>query len=206
MTAIREDRQPKSYTPLQMEAALCAWEHMLEWRFNPAQQAEVEKSPEKFSAHQIQINEHWEGIGFSGMRSVAIQAGTIALAVYDLMETQGAEFHSSYDWEFVPAVLARLDWEALCGDNQYGAAAYKANISAMLKDMMEKMADDFDATPKKSAWLARARYAAHKLFAYSDLISDHEDRADAAFEADENPAEFAEWLGDKYDLTRVHAY
>jgi hypothetical protein len=189
-----------------MEAALCAWEQMMEWRFNPAQQAEVEKEPEKFLAHQIHMNEQWEGIGYAGMRSVATQAGSIALAVYDLMESQGAEFNCAYDWEFIPAVLALLDWKALCDDNQYGAAAYKPNISVILKDMMETMADDFDATPKKSAWLAQARYAAQKLFAYSDLISDHEDRADAAFEADEDPAEFAEWLGDKYDLTRVHAY
>ena len=104
----------KSFTPYQMEAALCAWEWMLE------NQSLGESNTEL-----------WEGLGASGMRSCSQQAGAIALQVYEHMEQQGYEFIGAYDWEFIPEVLVRLDWRKLSDDNQYARAPYRPDIAAL---------------------------------------------------------------------------
>ncbi|MDR6954149.1 hypothetical protein J2X65_003517 [Ancylobacter sp. 3268] len=104
----------KSYTPLQMEAALCAWEWMLEHQSLGADNTDL-----------------WEAMGASAMRNCSIQAGCIALLVHEHMEAQGYEFIGAYDWEFVPSILERLDWRALANDNQYHLVPYRPDVAAL---------------------------------------------------------------------------
>lgn len=106
-----DTKQPKfrdrdSYTTLQMEAALCAWEWMCENR-----------------EHEL-LKPHFEGHGSGAMRHCSMQAGDIALRVHVHMESQGYEFADAYDWEFVPGVLLRLDWQRLVEDNQFSGESY----------------------------------------------------------------------------------
>lgn len=102
------------YTPHQMEAALCAWE----WVIDHAGAAEP-----RFPV----VQELLDGIGFSAVRHCSMQAGCIALQVYEHMEARGYEFTGAYDWEFVPAVLAILDWQKLADDNQFHGEPYQPN-------------------------------------------------------------------------------
>lgn len=107
-----------SYSPLQMEAALCAWEWMLgKW-------------------DDALLKELWEGVGSSAMRFCSIQAGDIAHRTYEHMKAQGYEFIGAYDWEFVPDVLAKLDWSLLVDDNQFARAPYDPDVDVLFTAMV----------------------------------------------------------------------
>lgn len=113
--------KPDSYTPLEMEAALCAWEWMLEQRDDPL------------------LIGYFEEIGTSGMRHVSMQAGQIALQTYDLMQGEkNYEFSGAYDWEFIPDVLRLLTWSDLIRDNQYNGPPYEPNIDEILTVLISR--------------------------------------------------------------------
>lgn len=125
----------ESYTPLQMEAALCAWEWMLE------------------NADGALLKELWEWVGSSAMRSCSTQAGDIAKRTYEHMEAQGYEFVGAYDWEFVPDVLAKLDWSRLVDDNQYARMPYDPDVGALFAAMV---ATDNSARPPSHRLFSKA--------------------------------------------------
>lgn len=195
--AMDSARKLGAFTHLQMEAALCAWEAMLESRLSD----EAMLNPGDYPEWQVTISSMWSDHGSGCMRSCSIQAGEIAERVYAAMEAKGWEFHDPYDFEFVPTVLALLDWQALMRHNQYGGTAYEPDIEVLLTAMVAKRPDSFDLDPKKSSWLASCRYQAQKQWAYPELLTDHEDQFDQAFEAGEDAAAFVKRLGEKYDLT-----
>lgn len=115
---VKKFRDTETFTTLQMEAALCAWEWMCENR-----------------DHEL-LKEYFEGLGSAAMRHCAMQAGDIALRVHEHMESQGYEFMNAYDWEFVPEVLRRLDWDKLTDDNQYTGEPYNPDIAAIFLAMV----------------------------------------------------------------------
>jgi hypothetical protein len=132
-----------SYTPLQMEAALCAWEWALE-----------------NTKHAVFLNDDetlFESVGTGAMRHCSIQAGQIALQVYDRMEAKGVEFIGAYDWEFVPEVMVRLDWLKLCDDNQYHREPYYPDIDALLAAILT--ADKARTTEPADRMFQRKRVA-----------------------------------------------
>lgn len=184
-------RDQQSFTCLQMEAALCAWEWMCENR-----------------DHEL-LKEYFEGLGSSAMRHCAMQAGDIALLVHSHMGVRGYEFADAYDWEFVPGVLVRLDWAKLTDDNQYSGDPYKPDIHAIFCAMVsadlaantDPQRRSFQKKDDTAIWITKARAEAEKQWGYGDLISDHPEKVTAAMERDEDPAEFIKWLGEKYNLT-----
>jgi hypothetical protein len=189
---ITKFRERDSYTTLQMEAALCAWEWMCENR------------------DHAMLKKYFEDMGSAAMRHCSMQAGDIARRVYAHMQGQGYGYADAYDWEFVPGVLLRLDWHALVMDNQYSGAPYEPDIHAIFVALLaEDEARNADPARRsfyqeklsRDDWKARARAAADRLWGYADLIDDHSDKAALAYGNNEDPAEFAKWLGEKYGLT-----
>ena len=191
-TTSQKFRERDSYTTLQMEAALCAWEWMCENR------------------DHAMLKKYFDDMGSAAMRHCSMQAGDIALRVHDHMSSRGYGYADAYDWEFVPGVLLRLDWHALTSDNQFGGANYDPDVDAIFVAMVA--ADKARNTepdrrsfyvekPVFNDWEAKARAAADRLWRYADLIVDHEEKAMAAYTNGEDPAEFAKWLGEKYGLT-----
>lgn len=185
-------RDTQSFTPLQMEAALCAWEWMTENR-------EHEK-----------IAPHFAGLGYAGMRQVSIQAGDIACRTYDLMREKGYEYAGSYDWEFIPAVLLRLDWSKLTADNQFNDEPYEPNIEdifvAMITaDLAGTTVPDHrlfqKGVTRPDAYLLACKVEAIKQWAYADLVSDHEETFERYHEENVTAAEAVRLVGEKYDLT-----
>jgi len=176
-----------------VEGALCAWEHMIEQRDSET------------------FKELFEQYGSAAMRSCAMQAGAICDLVYKHMEAAGYEFHSAYDWEFVPAVCNLLDWPALIDDNQYSGPAYKPDIRTLFAAILDapEIAEHFERSDvgrekdKRFSWMAEAkRYAAH-IWCFEGLIDEHQERADAAFAAGEDVYQFVQELGEAYDLQRA---
>lgn len=192
--AVKPDRfnQVKHFTLVQMESALCVWEHILEHR---------EQEP-----YKSLLADH----GYGAMRFCATQAGDICDRAYKKMKELGYEFTVSYDWEFVPQILALIDWNKLFADYQHNGPVYDPDLTEMLAVLIAR---DKSIQPKPEArtfqkkpdtvletWLEEARAAAEKLWRYAGLIDDHIERAEASFKEGENPYEFASWLGEKYDL------
>lgn len=185
-------RETASYTQIQMEAALCAWEWMCENR-----------------EHDL-LKPFFESLGSSAMRMVSVQAGNIAAQVHDHMDEQGYEFADAYDWEFVPGVLLRLDWTELTEDNQYSGKPYQPDLHAIFVAMVaadksgqtnpaHRSFQKRDKAPEED-WITRARAEAEKQWGYGDLVSDHPERVTSAMEEDEDIPTFIKWLGEKYDL------
>jgi len=88
---------PEHYSPLEMEAALCVWEDLLE-RCNPL-------SPR----YDGNVNNVWAQLGAVEFRHASIDLGRYCLKVYDLIPEDTRDGHS-YDWDIIPAILSTIDW------------------------------------------------------------------------------------------------
>lgn len=182
-------REVKTFDHIKVEAALCAWEWMLENR---------DSGPlyDLFDSH-----------GTSAMRACSIQAGWIAERTYDLMKSKGIEFVGSYDWEFVPDILAGLDWLALVNDNQYARDPYEPDNEQLLTAAMTRdkalrplehrlfIVDTFDE------WVDAAREESKRQWSYAEFVDDVEDQLKGAHLAGETPEAFIRRMGVKYDLS-----
>lgn len=106
---------------LRMEAALCIWEAMLEAKSFPALQ--------NAATWKHTLAETWRKRGSVEMRHTAIALADKALVVFDLIGGhEGAEALDliPYDWEFIPAFVARVDWVDCTAD--------PADIAQRMKD------------------------------------------------------------------------
>jgi hypothetical protein len=92
-----------AYTTLEMEAALCVWEAMLD-----------RKAADK-PFHGDGLLAFWERRGTVETRHAAIPVAQFALKVFDALG--GADAIEAldlipYDWAFIPAVVNLVTWEA----------------------------------------------------------------------------------------------
>lgn len=196
VSTTKKFRDRETFSLVEAEGALCAWEWMLENRDGDLMKG------------------YFEGIGAGGMRMVSMQAGAICQQVHERIEARGYEYSECFDWEFVPAVLQRLDWKALTEDYQFNGEPYAPDIDDFLTvmitaDMAESTDPDkraFTKIDKRAAWYDLARQAGVKHWGYGDLVNDHPERAKDAFLADQDPVEFIKYLGDKYDLTPASSW
>lgn len=108
----------ESLTICEVEAALCMWEHILD-------------NTEHYKPQM-------EGVGYTALRHCSMQAGLIAHEVYELLQTQGHEYCTSYDWEFVPGIAQMIDWAKLVDDNQFGGEPYKPDLTSFANQMLLK--------------------------------------------------------------------
>lgn len=155
-----------------VDAAICAYEWL---------NSQLEKGNQA-------INTLWQNNGSCAMRQLAMAAGRISERLWK--KTKG-RYEDCFDFEFVPDVMSRLNLDALMDEIQY-SRAYEPDEKAILSVIMAEYA--------AREWKSLARMEASKQWGYSDLISDHEDAAEAARAAGETPADFVKALGEKYDL------
>lgn len=99
-----------------LEAALCIWEAMLEARGdNPVERAARKAGPAEGAEWQVQLDQLWERAGTVQMRRYAADLAPEFLHVYDGLgglDTLEELNLAPYDWEFIPAVLAHVEWES----------------------------------------------------------------------------------------------
>lgn len=82
------------YSPFEMEAALCVWEH-----FNDITVCTDKPDPDWMA--------YREGVGSAELRHESIAIGRWALQVYDLLPQWYRE-SGAYDWEIIPAIVDTL--------------------------------------------------------------------------------------------------
>lgn len=191
-TTAQTTRDRKEFTHDEVFGALCTWEWMLENKETHAQ-----------------LHEQFEQHGTNEMRCMAIHAGVLVNEIYNYLPVLEYEYNGSFDWEFTPLVLARLDWQAIAADHVKVDRPYEPNLHEVLvpmitADMAANVNPDdrsFHKITKRDAWDDLARQAGDKYWGYGDLASDHHEHTDAAFEAGQAPEEFIKDLGHKYGLT-----
>ena len=117
---------------LRMEAALCIWECMHDAHAALPHRSEMPAhlASGKVQQWQADMDRVWDAHGTVGMRQKAIGLAPDALQTFDLIgKHQGAEAlgMDCYDWDFIPAFVARVDWKN-------DGLADPADIAARLKE------------------------------------------------------------------------
>ncbi|RWH50255.1 MAG: hypothetical protein E5V72_25250 [Mesorhizobium sp.] len=85
---------PLAYSHLEMEAALCVWEHLCEITV-------ATDKPDKVWM------EYRQGVGSVELRHYSIDIGIWVLKVYDLLP-EWFRAIGSYDWEIIPAIVSEI--------------------------------------------------------------------------------------------------
>lgn len=101
------DENAKDYTHLQMEAALCIWEDLLE-RHQAHGNAEHKYTSQEAEEFGTKLFNYWEDNGTVEMRHAAINMASHAVKVFAQLEAAIGrdEIHetwASYDWDWIPA-------------------------------------------------------------------------------------------------------
>lgn len=171
----------KQYTHLEMEAALCVWEWIND--------VTLDDTP--------QMIEEWvtlrEGVGSVELRHQSIVLGKWCLKIYDLLTKQDGSFFEAmaYDWEVIPMMM------------RY--ASDPAGVPAIYK---ESLPDPNAIAQLVAREVLFQRYVwdcereADKQWKYRDLVSDHDDVIERAFEDGEEPAAVIKDLGEELELIK----
>ena len=177
-----------SQPPYDLESALCVWEYI-------------------FHHHSEKPwDDYLDNHGIGAMRMVAAEAGHIVHRVWKLLEDQGWELVGAcYDWEFLPEVIKRLDWDALISGNQHGGPRYQPDIARLAGEMLARFPDWWIYNNPVETWKREARAWAERFWGYSAMIDEHPEAVEQAIQEGEEPRDFVERFGQKHGLTpRAH--
>jgi hypothetical protein len=178
MTAAKQE----TFSYLEVEAALCVWECINEWTLGDHINANGQPA-------WIELREQ---LGSAEMRHQSVELGQWCLQMWDILTKHDADFFDgvAYDWEVIPLMLGY----ALNQDGRptiYAKELPPAQQTALLVARAHLYAEFY----------AECGREANKQWGYVDLVSDHSEKVQQAFELGEEPKEHVKWLGEKYDLT-----
>jgi hypothetical protein len=172
----------KTFSYLEVEAALCVWEWINDVTLLSG------------NGHDDWIKRR-EDLGSAELRHQSIALGQWCIKIYDILDGQTFFDMISYDWEVIPLIMGF----AMTDDHHLPRPAiYEAELPDPLR-----VATFVAHEHLYNMFVQDCRLEAARLWAYADLVSDHEDRFHHAFASNEEPENFVLWLGEKYDLTRA---
>ncbi len=171
------------FSYLEMEAAMCVWECLNDWTLPPATKR----------TDWIELR---EAVGSAELRHASIELGQWSLKVHELCTRRNPDIFDgfAYDWEVIPDILEHAR-------DASGPVIYEAALPAVAQTAAKVFLKYW-----RQQWLVEARFAAQQAFGYGDLVSDHPESAERAFLAREKPADWVEWIGEKYNLARTSRY
>lgn len=177
----------KDYTHLEMEAALCVWECLCDWTLG------------ELAEHHKDWVELREGVGSVELRHQSIVLGKWCLLVYNICTKRDRDFFAgvAYDWEVIPLILSyarNRDGEPVIYEHALPEPELVAPFVAYDHLLTE--------------FVSQCKHEAEKQWAYGALVVDDckapgdysATRVLQAFQLGEEPAAFAKWLGEKYNL------
>lgn len=178
-------KKEKKFGYLEMEAALCVWECINDWTLR-------DKPDDRQDWIELR-----EAVGSGEMRHQSIALGQWCLKIWDILTAHDKLFFDglAYDWEVIPMMLN------YARDDNGKPVIHEAELPPV-----ERIALFVAREHLSSEYASQCTQEAQKRWAYGDLIRDHWERADQAFEMGEEPAEFVRWLGEKYDLTPLNEW
>ncbi|WP_439357889.1 hypothetical protein [Bradyrhizobium sp. DASA03007] len=193
----------ETFTPVQVEAALCVWECLNEWTLGNEKdveklEEEAAKNPNSHAALRVDWIKLREDTGSGEMRSQSIVLGLWCLEIYDLLTKDDEEFFSwwSYDWEVIPCMLSHAV------DKDGKVSMYRGDYIYTGKGLID---------PHSAAQLVAQEFCWRKFedecesqaesqWKYRGLVNDHIDSVRNAFEVGEEPAAFIKSLGEELEL------
>ena len=123
-------RKEHTYSESDVETALCVYEYIHECYRN-----------EDADELSKLIRLLFEAFGHGGMRSSCVQAARFVEKCYHFAEHNGlGHLTETFDWEFVPMICKRLNWETLCDNNQYGDGEWMPDAPAFMATIVAKEA------------------------------------------------------------------
>ncbi len=125
------------------------------------------------------------------MRHQSIALGKWCLAIYDILTKHDRDFFeaTAYDFEVIPMMMNHAEKDG-------APVIYEDGLPDPAKVALLVAHEHLRAEYHRDC-----RHEAHRQWGYADLVHDHPERVDQAFELGETPADFVKWLGEKYDLT-----
>ena len=172
----------KTFTYLEVEAALCIWEWI----------NDVTLGDERY------IIKDWkdlrDSVGSLEMRHTsAITYAPWLLKVYDICTADKRDpfFCMSYDWEVVPLIMQQCLKD---GEPALAAEDLPEPVS-VARAVVERL--------NKRAWLQDVRRACKHLWEYEGLADDAAPLFDAYFDAGDSPLVAAEQAGNDHDLSTL---
>jgi hypothetical protein len=150
-----------------------------------------------------QMAKYCEDYGSRGRRSAAWALAPLIESVWAIMPEEDRDGAICWDFEFVPEFMLYClnfgdgedvtpvvkrpeDLRSLYQSARARCKAFKSNKPASTRD--------------RDQFIKDCREEAEEQWCYADLISDHPDEVQRAFEAKEKPAEFVKTLGEELDL------
>jgi hypothetical protein len=108
-----------TYSHLQVEAALCIWEEI------------IERTAKRRDSEHAALIAYRKNCGTGALRHESITLAAYCLAVYDLLPEHARDGYP-YDWEIIPAILDTIDWsigpQALLAPAVAAAVVTRADI------------------------------------------------------------------------------
>lgn len=150
-----------------------------------------------------QMTQYGEDYGAAGMRRAAWEMAALIESVWSIMPEADRDGMICWDFEFVPEFMLYClnfgegeDVEPVVEGAEKLRDLYQT-ARARCKAFVSKYPP---STRDRDQFIKDCREEAEKQWCYADLISDHADAVQIAFEAKEKPAEFVKALGEELDL------
>lgn len=168
-----------------VDAALCVWDWL----------CGIQKRNETISAL-------WESYGTAAMRYSAWTVGKFVENLHQYAIQQGYVLEVAFDFELVPNVCEKLDWDDILRKDQYSEGWKPRPLFEYFAQYLQDYPGDYVFVDPYQRWLDEARSSAGMIYRCANLVED-DPVAVAAFESGEKPLDYVQRLGRKYDLTPV---
>lgn len=155
-----------------------------------------------FKDAERQMSKYCDDYGAGGMRRAAWEMASLIESVWNGMTEDEKDGAICWDFEFVPEFMLYClnftdeDVEPVIKGAEKLRALYRTSRERC-KAFVSKCPP---STRERDSFIQGCRDEAEKQWKYADLISDHPDEVQRAFEAKEEPAEFVKALGEELEL------
>jgi hypothetical protein len=154
-----------------------------------------------FKDAERQMSQYCEDYGARGMRWAAWQMAPLIESVWSGMTEDEKDGAICWDFEFVPEFMLYClnfdeeDVEPVVKDIDQLRKLYRTS-----RERCKAWTGGPPSTRDRDQFFQDSRDEAEKQWKYGDLVSDHKDAVQSAFEAKEKPAEFIKALGADLEL------
>ena len=154
-----------------------------------------------FKDAERQMSQYCDDYGAAGLRRAAWEMAELIESVWSGMTEDEKDGAICWDFEFVPQFMLYClnftdeDVEPVIKGAEELRALYRTS-----RERCKAWKGGPPSTRQRDQFIADCRDEAEKQWSYADLIDDHFEQVESAFEAREMPAAFIKALGEELDL------
>jgi hypothetical protein len=156
-----------------------------------------------YKAAEQQMAQYCEDYGARGMRWAAWKMAPVIESVWSTMPAEDQDGMICWDFEFVPEfMLYCLNFDK--GEDVAPVVERPEDLRSLYQSARARCkafkSTKPPSTRERDQFIKDCREEAEEQWCYADLISDHADAVQIAFEKKEKPAEFVKALGEELEL------